>query len=645
MKKKHFLLLNIGVGLCMSCLAQTVTTKEIGNLVVQQVPDLPQALVERYEQYQNVRESNFADWDSQGEGIYISTRFGDVAQIHHVSAPGAYRRQLTFYKELVNNAQACPDPARGGFLFGRDKGGDEIVQYYWFDAATGRVVLLTDGQSRHGFARWNERGNRIMYSNYRRNGRDVDFYMRDMAKPEIEIPLRENTGNRWWVSDWSDDDKKMIIFNVISVNQAEPYLFDLETKKTESITPSSSSSVGYGDARFSKNGKGIYLTSDAQGEFQNLYYYDLESKLLRNLTSNIPWDVEGFDLSKDGKYVIFSTNEGGYSRLYLLETSSGTYRAIAGIPQGYIGSMKFHRDSRRVAVTVNAYDSPNDVYVLDVLNNRSTRWTFSEIGGLQPANFVAPVLIHYPSFDGLQIPAFLYTPKNALGKTPVVISIHGGPEGQSLPTFNSVIQFWVSEMGMSVLVPNVRGSTGYGKTYVRLDNGFQREDAVKDIGSLLDWIAKQSNLDAGRVAVYGGSYGGYMSLACMTHFNDRLRCGIDLFGISNFETFLKNTGAYRQDSRRAEYGDEQDPKMSEFLRRISPLTNIGNISKPIFIYQGKNDSRVPLSESEQMRDALRAKGNEVWYVMAKDEGHGLAKKNNRDYTQVAIALFLKQYLE
>jgi dipeptidyl aminopeptidase/acylaminoacyl peptidase len=242
------------------------------------------------------------------------------------------------------------------------------------------------------------------------------------------------------------------------------------------------------------------------------------------------------------------------------------------------------------------------------------------------------------------ISSFLITPKNTSGKIPVLIDIHGGPEGQSTATFNSNHQYFANELGIAILRPNVRGSSGYGKTYLKLDNGMLREESVKDIGALIDWIATQPNLDASRVAVIGGSYGGYMSLACMTLYNDRLKCGTDLFGISNFVSFLKNTSGYRVDLRRVEYGDERDPTMAAYLQKISPLTNIKKITKPIFIYQGENDPRVPLTESEQMVEALKQNGVKVSYVRAKDEGHSIAKKANRDYTYAAISWFLKKYL-
>jgi dipeptidyl aminopeptidase/acylaminoacyl peptidase len=375
----------------------------------------------------------------------------------------------------------------------------------------------------------------------------------------------------------------------------------------------------------------------------------LATQQLTNLSTAIPWDVEGLSLNDQGSTLAFSTNEGGFSKLYLLDTQTKKYRPVPNLPPGVTGSFGFAPDGKRLAISMNTSTTPSDVFVVNTATDAIERWTFSETGGLNTANFVEPKLIQYPTFDSLngkprQIPAFVYIPKKVQGKVPVVISIHGGPEGQSLPSFNPTIQYMVNELGVAVLVPNVRGSSGYGKTYLQLDNGFLRENSVKDIGTLLDWIGRQPNLDAGKVSVFGGSYGGYMVLASMTMFNDRLRAGIDLFGISNWLTFLKNTSEYRRDLRRVEYGDEREPKMNEFLARISPIQKVNNITKPMFIFQGVNDPRVPVTESEQMLAALKKNGTPTWYVQAKDEGHGIAKKANRDYTYAAIMLFLENYL-
>ncbi|MCX7006280.1 MAG: alpha/beta fold hydrolase, partial [Kiritimatiellaeota bacterium] len=351
-------------------------------------------------------------------------------------------------------------------------------------------------------------------------------------------------------------------------------------------------------------------------------------------------------LARDGKTLAFVANEDGVSKLHLLDPRSGKERATPSLPLGVIGGLKFHENSRDLAFTMSSARSPSDVFSLDVESGRVERWTESESGGLNTATFVEPELIKLKSFDGLGISAFVYRPDPARfpGPRPALVIIHGGPESQSRPQFLGRSNYLLNELGIALVVPNVRGSAGYGKTFLTLDNGFKREDSVKDIGTVLDWIGRDKQLDAARVAVYGGSYGGYMSLACMEHFADRLRCGVDVVGISSFVTFLKNTQDYRRDLRRVEYGDERDPAMLAFQEKIAPLNNVARITKPLFVVQGKNDPRVPVTEAEQMVKAIRDRGGVVWYLMAKDEGHGFAKKKNADFQFSSMILFFREHL-
>ena len=277
-----------------------------------------------------------------------------------------------------------------------------------------------------------------------------------------------------------------------------------------------------------------------------------------------------------------------------------------------------------------------------------TRWTHSEVGGLDTDTFVEPTPITYPSFDHIkgkarEIPAFIYRP-HTKGRHPVIITIHGGPESQFSPRFSSAYQLWIKALDAAIIAPNVRGSSGYGNTYVNLDNGFKREDSVRDIGALLNWIKTQPDLDADRVAVLGGSYGGYMVLASSVLYSDRLRAAVDIVGISNFVTFLKNTKDYRRDLRRAEYGDERDPEMNTFLQRISPSNHVDKITIPMLVIQGENDPRVPVSEAVQIVKALRQANRPVWYMNALNEGHGYRKKENRDLSRQVITLFLQEHL-
>ena len=653
-KKNGLLQITLGAALLhLLCFSLKAQRKAMGNLWVEAVGEIPAALTEKLEQYNNIRSAGFASWDASGKGIYITTRFAEVAQIHLVKEPGAYREQITFFKEPVTRIALCPHPGKNGFLYQRDEGGNEQFQIYYFNRLTGTSTLLTDGKSRNSNYLWNKKGDKIAFCSTRRNGRDLDFYITPLENTAASKLILENKGNGWGIIDWSEDETQMVVVNYLSINEAKLYLLNLSSGKLDEIRPGNTA-IAYPNtvhsARFSKNGKGIFLCSDEDAEYKMLRYYDIASGKILKIEAILN-DVEAFDLSDDGSKLVFVKNEGGYSKPYLMNTQTFTYVPLPVGLMGVIQNMKFNKDNNQLAFSFSAPQHPSELYVYNLKNGKTKRWTYSETAGLNPAQFSKTTLINYPTFDKDEqtgkrrmIPAFLISPQKISGKLPVLISIHGGPESQSRAGFNERNQFFANELGVAVLVPNVRGSSGYGKSYLKLDNGFLRENSVKDIGALLDWIATQPQLDTSRVAVIGGSYGGYMSLASMTRYNNRLTCGIDLFGISNFVSFLNNTAGYRVDLRRAEYGDEQDPKMKEHLIKISPLTNIKNITKPMFIYQGENDPRVPLSESEQMLEALKQNDVNVSYVIAKDEGHGLAKKANRDYVLAAMALFLKQHL-
>ncbi len=618
---------------------------ERGALVMEGIPALPQALLDRVQPYLNTRTATLYDWDAGG-GLLIGTRFGDTTQVHLVASPGGDRRQVTFFSEPVSGARACPDPKAHGFLFVKDVGGGENFQIYYQDLDRGGFRMLTDGTSRNLGPRWSNGGDRIAFASVRPDGRDQQVWVEPLADPAAARLVLKQEGT-WSALDWAPDDRRILVEREVSVNESYLHLLDPATGALEAVNPKDEK-IGYGTARFARDGRGLWLTSDEGSEFLRLRYWDLERRTMTVLTAGIPWDVEMFDVSRRGDRVAFTANEGGRSRLYLLATKDRTWKPVAGVPDGVISSLVFDRDGRRLGFTLESATRPDNAYVLDLESGAVTRWTDSETGGLPPDRFVAPTLVDYPTFDQVdgrarRIPAYYFRPAGR-GPFPVIISIHGGPEGQYRPNFSATLQYFATELGAAVLAPNVRGSSGYGKTWLTLDNGMKREDSVSDIGALLDWIATRPELDAHRVAVYGGSYGGFMVLSCLTHFPDRLSAAIDLVGISNFVSFLKNTSGYRQDLRRVEYGDERDPEMRAFLERISPLTNVGRIRTPLFIVQGLNDPRVPYTESEQMLQAVKKSGVPVWYLMAKDEGHGFRKKANTDFLTGAAALFLKTYL-
>ncbi len=614
------------------------------NLVVEGVPAIPASLAETASRYAEYRTAGLSDWHPSRREMLISTRFGDTNQLHLVKIPGGARGQLTFFADAVGGGRFHPN---GGdyIAFQKDIGGGEWFQLYRYDLASGNVTLLTDGKARNLLGPWSSGGDQIAYISTRRTGKDTDLWTMNPANPKIDHLLSQLSGGGWQPLDWSPDDKMILLLEEISINESYLWLVDTATGEKKAFTPrDAAEKVSYGESRFSKDGKGIYTTTDKDAEFHRLAYIDLASKKTNFLTSAIPWDVGAFDVSHDGARIAFLTDEEGISKLHVLDTLTGKELSVPKLPPGAIGGLRWHRNSHELGFTMQTARAQADCYSLDVTTSKLERWTFSE-SAVKTDAFPEAELIHWKSFDGKMISGFLYQPPAKFtGKRPVLVEIHGGPEGQSLPGFLGRNNYYLNEVGIALIFPNVRGSTGYGKTFSLLDNGFHRDDTYKDINALFDWIVTRPDLDADRIAVTGGSYGGHMTLAVSTFYSDRIRCSIDVVGMSNLVTFLEHTEAYRRDLRRVEYGDERDPKMREYLEKIAPMNNIEKIGKPMIVVAGKNDPRVPVSESEQMVAALKKAGTPVWYVMAKDEGHGFRKKGNQDFQFYASVEFLREYL-
>ena len=645
MKKYFFTFCFLGVISALS--SQESRTENNGNLILEDIPAIPNSIKEDLSKFQNVRSAAFRGFNNQNEGLFISTRLGNVSQLHLVKSPGAARNQITYFQEPIGSV--AMHPTQSSIAFTMDRGGSEYSQIYLLDPKSASTQMLTDGVSRNGGPLWSNSGDRIAFQSTKRNGSSNDVWVMSIDDPQNTKLILESPDGSWWGAvDWTEDDDKVLIQNYISIANSKAYIVDLNTqKKTLLLGKKDAPSVNSALA-FDKDDKGIFFITNQYGEFNQLAYYNIATSEVTVISKEISWDVDGFSISEDSKKAAFVVNENGYSSLYLLNPKSFAFKKVTSLPIGLIGSMQFSKDNRSLGLTLNTYQSPSDTYVLDLQYSslrygKLTRWTYSEVGGLDTSKFVEPELIHYESFDGRKIPAFIYAKKTG-SPQPVIISIHGGPEGQARPSFSSTYQLWMANLGAAVITPNVRGSDGYGKEYLSLDNGFKREDSVKDIGALLDWIETQPHLDSSRVAVYGGSYGGYMVLASAVHYSDRLKAAVDIVGISNFVTFLKNTKDYRRDLRRVEYGDERDPDMEAFLQNISPNNNVDQIQVPMFVVQGENDPRVPVTEAEQVVKSLRNNGKKVWYMNALNEGHGYRKKENRDIYQQAVILFLKENL-
>jgi dipeptidyl aminopeptidase/acylaminoacyl peptidase len=608
------------------------------------VPVVSKEIRDRLLQYQNVRSASLQDVSQ--EGLLILTRFADTAQIHRVATPGGRREQLTFFDEPVSQAIHLWKSKQ--LFFTQAKGGDENNQLYTLNAQSGKAKLITDGKSRHELNALSHDEKYLAYSNNARNGKDMDLFLLDTAALTSE-KLFDTKDESWSVADFTADNKKLLLSKFVSANEDYLYVYDRATQEKTAIPIPGGGKVSHGPSAFSPDGLGLFVTSNAENEFQRLAYVDLKTLSYKWITEKILWDVSGMAVSPASKnlLVAFSTNEDGVSKLYLLKRDllgKFTYEKVE-TPLGVISGLQWYPAEEILAYTLSQPDAPSDVYTFEIKTKKQQRWTYSEVGGLDPKGFVTPSLIRYKSFDGQEIPAYVFEPTTKSDKRPpVIINIHGGPESQYQPLFSGLFQYWVKELGAVVIAPNVRGSSGYGKTYLAMDDVEKRMDSVKDIGALLDWIKNESDYDATRVAVYGGSYGGFMVLASLVEYGDKIKAGVDVVGIANFVSFLKNTSPYRVDLRRVEYGDERKEDIRAFLEKTAPANNADKIKSALMVVHGKNDPRVPFSEAQQIAEKVSKLGKPVWTVYADNEGHGFAKKENRDYLNAATTLFFQEFL-
>ena len=615
------------------------------GLVRDGVPAVPSEVRAAAAPYMEFRTAAFLGWHPERHEMLIATRFAETPQLHLVRNPGGARRQLTFLAEPVRGGGWRPRHPET-IIFAQDAGGGENYQFLAFDARTGRTSLLTDGKSRNTGLRWDHKGSRAAFASTRRTGSDTDIWLMEGDRPAEQRLLCELSGGGWSVSDWSHDGKQLVLVETISANESHLWLLDAASGRREPLTDRKAGAVSRSGAFFARDDASVFFASDEGSDFRRLGRFSLTERRFTPLTADIPWDVEDFALSPDGSRIACVTNEDGASVLRFLSLDGAAAVSTPPLPLGTVSGLDWHPDGSLLGFTFSSARSPADAWSVSIPDGRLVRWTESETGGLDPAAFREPERIRLASFDGTKVSGFLYRPDPARfpGRRPVLLNIHGGPEGQSRPVFQARNNFWLNELGIAILFPNVRGSEGYGKRFLAMDNGFRRKDSVRDIAAFLDFIAADPALDPARTAVTGGSYGGYMTLACLIDYPDRLKAGCDIVGISNFLTFLQNTSGYRRDLRRVEYGDERDPAMAKFLAEISPTAHAAKIRAPLFIVQGKNDPRVPVTEAEQMVKAVREAGQPVWYLMAPDEGHGFAKKRNIDEQFLATILFWRTHL-
>lgn len=628
------------------------------NLFVQGIPPIPMSLVREVEKYTDFRGHGFVDWHPTKNEMLVTHRKAgaNTAQLFRVGAALGPLEQLTDFVDPVR--EATYEPGDGRYVvFSRSAGGNEANQLYRLDLDTRKLTLLTDPDERHGIIDWLHDRPELLVTSVpldrtaeagTRADPGTTLWLIDPLRPDAKRKLAELPGPGWFGGIVARDDRTLAITRYRSATESEVWLIDLATGAPTRWLPAPGEPVKatHFPIGFTRDGSGLFVVSDRAGEFREPMLFDLASRSMRRFTTHIPWGVNGVALSDDGTRIAVRMNIDGRTELRVFDADSLREQAVPPLPPGSVNSAGFHPATNRLAFGIDSAQGPNQLYALDAATGTVQPWTQPHVPpGLDTASFLPQRIVRWKSFDGREISGVLSPPPARFtGKRPVVVLVHGGPEGQATLGFLGRWNYLINELGIAIVEPNVRGSSGYGKSFLSLDNGYKREDAVKDLGSLFDWIAAHPGLDASRVLVAGGSYGGYMSLAASVHYPERIAGAIDIVGISNFVTFLNSTESYRRDLRRVEYGDERDPAMRDFLARISPLSNAAKITKPLFVVQGRNDPRVPWTEAEQIVEKVRANGVPVWYLRAENEGHGFARKENADYQFYATVLFLRETL-
>ncbi|MES2339367.1 MAG: prolyl oligopeptidase family serine peptidase [Pseudomonadota bacterium] len=601
------------------------------------VPALPVSLADAMRPYAESRSAGPVAWNPVTKALIVTTRFANVAQLHSVAGPMMDRRQITF--EPDRTSELHYSPSGDVALVQKDVGGSEFFQL--FTLKDGRLTLLTDGKSRNNFGAFSRDGKLVGYTSTRRTGADNDLYVMDPRDPASARLVAQASGGGWSFVDFLPGNTHAVVFNRTSVQKSDLYDLDLATGKLTPLTDLKKA-VAYGGAKVAPDGT-LWVVSDEGSDFQRLG--TLKNGVFTAVAPEPKWDVGDFEIAEDGSFIAYLLNENGASKLKLLDPRTGQVR-VAPLPAGVAGGLTI-APWGAVAVGLSSPKVAGDAFVLDPATMQVAQWTASETGGLDPTRNVDAELVSVKSFDGQEVSGFLFRPDPAKfpGKRPLIIDIHGGPEGQSQPSYRGPVNHYLNTLGIAIFYPNVRGSTGFGKRFVALDNGpFKREDSVKDIGAFLDHFAKDPGIDASRIGEQGGSYGGYMCYAVAIRYGARLKGANCIVAISNFVTFLENTQSYRRDLRRVEYGDERDPKQKAKLLEISPMTRVSELKIPLMVVTGGNDPRVPASEADQMVKAVRANGGDAWHILAADEGHGFAKKENRDYQNYATLYFWQKNL-
>ncbi|MEO8524695.1 MAG: alpha/beta fold hydrolase [Caldimonas sp.] len=629
-----------------------------GNLVVQGIPPIPRSIADAVARYTDFRGHGFVDWHPSKREMLVSHRKagGNTTQIFRLASPLGELEPLTDFADPVRTASY--EPLTGdAIVFERSSGGDEAAQIYRLDLATHQVTVVSEPDLRNDMQGWLHKSSRLLYISVpldrTASGRSraeiaQTLTLVDPAHPETRRKVAELPGGGWEVGGVSWDDRRIALTRFISANESQVWLLDVASGERRRVLPApeSNEKASYFAAAWKRDGSGFFVISNRSGEFSELVFYAVAEARSTSITRHVKGEIEGASLSADGRLLAVRANVEGRINLLFFDGEVFNELPSPALPEGSVTVARFHPRLPLLSFAINSSKGPSQIDTLLPSDGSSQAWTRPYAPpGVDTSTFGEQQIARWKSFDGREISAVVnLPPPRFAGRRPVLIDIHGGPESQAGFGFINRSNYFVEELGVAVIRPNVRGSAGFGKTFLTLDDGMKREDSVKDIGALLDWIATQPKLDPARVLVVGGSYGGYMSLAVATRYADRIAGAIDVVGISNFVSFLQNTESYRRDLRRVEYGDERDPAMREFLTKISPLSNASKITRPLFVVQGRNDPRVPYTEAEQIVAQVRANGTRVWYLRAENEGHGFARKENADFQFYAMVMFMRETL-
>jgi dipeptidyl aminopeptidase/acylaminoacyl peptidase len=621
--------------------AQQGTLPVPSNITVDGVPGIPTTLVEAVAPYAQFRQARMVAWHPTERRMLIATAFGNAPQLHDVRFPGGARTQLTFYSDGVAPRPGAVFGAKGDFfVFQKDTArGAEANQLIRYDVATAASTTLTDGKSRNGTPVASRDG-MIAYDSTRRDGKNRDLYVVNPLDPASARMVLQTEG-AWEALDWTPDGKAILAVQMASSSEMHLWRVDVATGAKTLLTPRDERPARWPEAAFGADGQTVYALSNLRGESARIW------RLSGGTWTAITPDtdvIESFALSSDGRTIAAVVDAGSTTRLALMD-AAGKPKPGPTLPPGVISDLSWHPSQNEVAFSLAGARAFNDVYSLSVSGARVERWTSSEMGGANREALPDAEIVKWPSFDGLEISGVLYRPPARFaGPRPVIINVHGGPAERERPRALGRSNYFRNELGIAVIYPNIRGSSGFGRTFEELDNGLLRENAVKDIGALLDWISAEPRLDEARVMIAGASYGGYVALSSAIAYGDRLRGVNPAFGITDFPSYLESTDLSRQANRNAEYGDPADPEMRAFLTRISPLTNIKALKIPAFVAAGAKDTRIPVSQADTLVKALKANGTPVWYLRFEEAGHLQLTAATNDFSIYTWVMFVEKYL-